>query len=80
MTTNEPTAAETCAARRADIARLIDVLEMELEKFGQRAAADPKNWGFAGTLYSVRSTLVHAVASLANMEIEEVEMFLADAE
>ena len=43
-TTPEPTAAETYAARRNDIARLIDVLQMELDKHAEQAKADPKNW------------------------------------
>jgi hypothetical protein len=48
-TTPEPTAAETYAARRNDIGRLIDVLQMELDKHAEQAKADPKNWGRTST-------------------------------
>jgi len=33
-TPHEPTAAEAYAARRSDIARLLDVLDMELDRHG----------------------------------------------
>ena len=46
----KPTAIETYRQRREDIARLLDILDMELAKFGERAEAEPKDWGFAGTM------------------------------
>ncbi len=76
----EPTAAETYAARRNDIARLLDVLQMELDKHAEGAKADPRNWGFAGSLGKVRSDLIDLVGFLSNMDPEHVEAFLADAE
>ncbi len=76
----EPTAAETYAARRNDIARLMDVLQMELDKHAEQAKADPRNWGFAGSLGKVRSDLIDLVGFLSNMDREHVEGFLADAE
>ena len=76
----EPTAAETYAARRNDIARLMDVLQMELDKHAEGAKADPTNWGRAGDLGKVRSDLVNLVGFMANMDPEHVEDFLADAE
>jgi hypothetical protein len=76
----EPTAAETYAARRNDIARLMDVLQMELDKHAEGAKADPRNWGFAGSLGKVRSDLIDLVGFLSNMDPEHVEEFLADAE
>lgn len=76
----EPTAAETYAARRNDIARLMDVLQMELEKHADAAKADPRNWGFAGSLGKVRSDLIDLVGFLSNMDREHVEAFLNDAE
>ena len=42
----EPTAAQTYAARRADIARLLDVLDMELQKHDEGFRANPRDWGF----------------------------------
>ena len=76
----EPTAAEAYAARRNDIARLMDVMQMELDKHAEGAKADPRNWGFAGSLGKVRSDLVDLVGFLSNMDPENVEAFLNDAE
>ncbi|MFO0839616.1 MAG: hypothetical protein U1D55_13955 [Phycisphaerae bacterium] len=78
--TSQPkrTAAETYAARRADIVRLVDVLEMELEKYDQRAAAEPQRWDFPGTLDYVRSTLIDLVEGLSGMERQRIEEFLAE--
>ena len=76
----EPTAAETYAARRNDIARLMDVLQMELDKHAEGAKADPRNWGFAGSLGKVRSDLIDLVGFLSNMDPEHVVSFLNDAE
>lgn len=78
MKTNEPTSAEAYAARRSDIARLIDVLEMELEKYDANAAAEPKRWDYAGTLGHVRSTLIDMVESLSGHERDRIEEFLAE--
>jgi len=76
----EPTAAEAYAARRGDIARLLDVLAMELDAHAKRAAVAETNWGYAGDLHSVRRDLIGVVAFMSGMEIEEVEHFLDDAE
>lgn len=74
----EPTAAEMYAARRNDIARLLDVLAMELDKQDQRAKADPTNWGITGDLGKVRSDLMDTIAFLSGMDREDVERFLAE--
>jgi hypothetical protein len=76
----EPTAAETYAARRSDIARLLDVLQMELDRHDERAKAEPGNWGLAGNLGKVRSDLIDVVGFISGMERERVEEFLNDAE
>jgi hypothetical protein len=76
----EPTAAEAYAARRNDIARLLDVLAMELDKHDERAKADPRNWGLPGNLGKVRSDLIDLVGFLSGMEREHIEEFLRDAE
>ena len=76
----EPTAAETYAARRSDIARLMDVLQMELDKHDEQAKADPKNWGHVGDLGKVRSDLINLVGFMSNMDPEHIEAFLNDAE
>ncbi len=76
----EPTAAETYAARRNDIARLLDVLQMELDKHDTEQKADPRNWGHAGDLGKVREDLINLAGFMSNMDPEHVEAFLADAE
>ena len=72
------TAADAYAAHRADIARLLDVLGMELDKHVQAAKADPADWGRAGDLAKVRGDLIGAVAFLAGMDPANVEAFLAE--
>ena len=79
-TTPEPTAAETYAARQNDIARLMDVLQMELDKHAEQAKSDPKNWGRTGDLGKVRSDLIDLVGFMSGMDREHVEAFLNDAE
>jgi hypothetical protein len=74
----ELTAAQMYAARRNDIARLLDVLAMELDKHDERAKADPTNWGITGNLGKVRSDLIDVVGFLSGMEREDVERFLAE--
>lgn len=74
----QPTAAETYAARRGDIARLLDVLDMELTKHGEAAKADPANWGHAGDLGKVRGDLIDLVGFISNTSREDIEAFLAE--
>jgi hypothetical protein len=76
----EPTAAQTYAARQNDIARLMDVLQMEIDKHAEAAKADPRNWGLPGNLGKVRSDLIDLVGFLSGIERERVEEFLNDAE
>lgn len=76
----EPNAAEMYAARRNDIARLMDVLQMELDKHAEQAKADPKNWGRTGDLGKVRSDLIDLVGFMSGTDREHVEVFLNDAE
>ena len=83
MKTNGNNAHETNArdayqARQIDIARLIDVLQMELDKHAEKAEADPRNWGFAGDLGKVRSDLIDLVGFMSKMDREAVESFLAE--
>ncbi len=80
MTKQTPTAAETSAAHRNDIARLLDVLQMELDKHEAGQKADPKNWARAGDIGKVRSDLIEIVGFMSGMERERIEAFLADAE
>jgi len=79
-TTNEPTAAQMYAEQRNSIARLLDVLAMEIEKRDEEAKADPGNWGKACDLALIRSDLTNIVAFTSGMEREDVERFLAEAD
>ncbi len=82
MTTNrtpESTAAQMYAARRSDIARLLDVLEMELGQHDARAKAEPRDWGLTGNLGKVREDLINLVGFMSNKDPEEVAEFLNDA-
>ena len=74
----EPSAPETYAQRRNDIARLLDVLDMELTKHAEGMKADPTNWGRVGDLGKVRGDLIDLVGFMSGMEREEVERFLAE--
>ncbi len=76
------TAAQTYAQRREEIARLLDVIHMELDAHSERAAANPTNWGFAGDLSKVRSDLIDTLAFLTNgrMAAADIEKFLGEAE
>jgi hypothetical protein len=78
MKTATQTAADAYAARLNDIARLMDVLQMELDKHAQAAKADPRNWGRAGDLAKVRGDLITTVAFMAGMDTDQVEDFLAE--
>ena len=78
--TNDATtnARDAYQARTNDIARLMDVLQMELEKHAAAAQAQPKCWGKVGDLGKVRSDLIELVGFLSGMEREAVENFLAE--
>lgn len=76
----EPTAAESYASKRNDIARLLDVLQMELDRHDSAQASEPRNWGRVGNLGKVREDLIDLVGFMGNMDPEQVKEFLADAE
>lgn len=74
----ETSARDAYQARQNDIARLIDVLQMELAKHAEQAKADPRNWGFAGSLGKVRNDLIEMVEFLSGMDRQAIEDFLAE--
>ena len=79
MTTNaKPTALETYRAHRAEVARLLDWLGMELDKLGQKAEAEPANWEYAGTMGHVRTSLVDMLEGLSGIERECIEETLRE--
>jgi hypothetical protein len=71
-------ASQTYTARANDIARLMDVLQMELDKHADAAKADPKCWGKVGDLGKVRSDLIDLVAFMSSVDREAIENFLAE--
>ena len=74
----ETSAAGAYQAKANDIARLIDVLQMELEKDAKSAKADEKNWGRVGDLGKVRGDLIETVSFLSGMDTQNIEDFLAE--
>jgi len=71
-------AIETYRQRREDVARLLDILDMELTKLGERAEAKPNDWGFTGSMDHVRNTLIDLVEGLSGVERVYIEETLAD--
>ena len=80
MTTTNETASQAYAKCRSDIARLIDVLQMELDAHAKRAALAEKHWGYPGDLGRIREGLIELVMSMSGMERERIEDFLAEAD
>ena len=72
------TAAGAYAAKANDIARLIDVLQMELDKHETLTKGDSKNRGRVGNLEKVRQDLIETVSFLSGMERRQIEEFLAE--
>lgn len=80
MTTSNETASQAYAKRRSDIARLIDVLQMELDAHAKRAALADTHWGYPGDLGRIREGLIELVMSMSGMERERIEDFLTEAD
>ena len=80
MTTTNETASQAYAKRRSDIARLIDVLQMELDAHAKRAALADTHWGYPGDLGRIREGLIELVMSMSGMERERIEDFLVEAD
>ena len=76
--TTTSNAQDAYQARTSDIARLIDVLQMELDKHADAAKADAKCWGKVGDLGKVRSDLIDLVAFMSSVDREQIENFLAE--
>lgn len=76
--TNANWAAEPYAKARGDIARLLDVLEGELQRQDEIAKTTPAH--AVGGIEKLRSDLINTVAFISGMEREDVERFLDEAE
>jgi len=72
------TASELYDERRQDIARVMDWIELELDKHKTNAKANPKDWGYAGDLGHVREKLIQTLAFLSNNEPQEIEDLLSE--
>lgn len=78
MNRNQTNAQDAYQARASDIARLIDVLQMELDKHAEGARAEATCWGRVGDLGKVRSDLIEIVAFMSNSDRQQIEEFLAE--
>jgi len=77
---NKPTARKTYEQHRQDIARVMDWIELELDKHRTNAKANPNDWGYAGDLGHVRQKLIETLAFLsdADDEGESIEQLLSE--
>ena len=71
-------ARDTYHAYANDIAHLIDVLEIELQKHAETAKTDSKNWSKVGDLGKVRNDLIEVVGYISGMDRLAIENFLAE--
>ncbi|MCC6968809.1 MAG: hypothetical protein IT434_01180 [Phycisphaerales bacterium] len=65
------------ASARTDIARLLDILQMELERSAGAATPD---WTLVAELQKVRHDLIGVVGYVTGIDRDAVEEFLAEAE
>lgn len=70
----------TYQTHQNDIARLMDVLQMELDKHAQAASTKTKCWGEAEELGKVRSDLIDLIGFISGFEREAIEDFLTEAD
>lgn len=74
----KPTAKETYDQLHLDIARVLDWIELELDKHQLRAKASPRDWSCPGELGHVRQKLIETLAFLSNSEIPDIENLLSE--
>jgi hypothetical protein len=72
------TASELYDQRREDIGRVLDWIEIELDKHQTGAKASLGDWSNAGDLGHVLEKLIEALAFLSNREPEEIENLLSE--
>ena len=79
MTTNEgQTARGAYLQKRSDIARVLDWLDLELERHGDDSKQKPKDWSFAGDLGHVREKLIEVLSFLSGTETKAIEDLLEE--
>jgi hypothetical protein len=64
--------------RSADIARVMDWIELELDKHKANAKANPADWGYPGDLGHVLEKLIQTLAFLSNRETEDIDNLLGE--
>lgn len=72
------TAPQLYGERREDIARVLDWLDMELDRHRMRAKANPEDWGCPGDLGHVREKLIETLAFVSNTKASEIETLLGE--
>lgn len=66
------TAAATYETRRREIAAMIGFLQSQLDAHAEKAAQDPRNWGYAGDLAQIRQNLKETLVFAMGARDEEV--------
>ena len=74
----QQTARDVYDQRRQDVARVMDWLELELDKHRINAKGSPNDWGYAGDLGHVRAKLIETLAFLAGNPTEDIEKLLSE--
>ena len=74
----QPTPLAVMQLQRAEIARLIDVLQMEVDRLAERLEADPSNWALTGNVSIIRHDLIGVVAFASSMDRADVVRFLSE--
>ena len=72
------TAAETYAERASDIAAMLDLIGQELKAHKERAAAEPKDWGFAGDLGHIRERLREVLGFISGIDEDAIDETFED--
>ncbi len=78
MTTTNPTARQTYDQHRQDIARVLDWLDLELDKHRVNAKGRPDDWGYPGDLGHVREKLIETLAFLAGDTTQAINDLLTE--
>jgi hypothetical protein len=56
---------------KRDVETMLDLLAADVAAHGTRAAADPRNWGYAGDLGEIRSRLMTCLVFFGNYQDED---------
>ena len=78
MATKKQTAAECYAQRQDEVGALLDLIGQEAKAHAERAAAEPRHWGYPGSLGHLRDLLVEALAFISGMPEQAVRETLDD--